>query len=136
MDQATGNNTDFNELVSQIKTLTTELTAMHSELYWLAMQAKGVASRETPSELNFDMLADLKTAVDNMRLLLWDYIEVASTLDPKTVQEGMEVQRVRRATEFLQLLRSRLGRAPEQEPMSFIERINAAVKKSLKDRAA
>jgi hypothetical protein len=136
MDQATGNNTDFNELVSQIKTLTTELTAMHSELYWLAMQAKDVASRETPSELNFDMLADLKTAVDNMRLLLWDYIEVSSTLDPKTVQEGMEVQRVRRATEFLQLLRSRLGRAPEQEPMSFIERINAAVKKSLKDRAA
>ena len=136
MDQATRNQTDFNELVTQIKTLTTELTAMHSELYWLAMQAKDVASRETPSELNFELLADLKTAVDNMRLLLWDYIEVASTLDPKRVQEGMEVQRVRRATEFLQLLRGRLGRAPEQEPVSFIERINAAVKKSLKDRAA
>ncbi|HET7873241.1 MAG TPA: hypothetical protein VFL42_12060 [Terriglobales bacterium] len=136
MDQASRNQTDFNELVTQIKTLTTELTAMHSELYWLAMQAKDVASRETPSELSFEALADLKTAVDNMRLLLWDYIEVASTLDPKAVQEGMEVQRVRRATEFLQLLRRRLGRAPEQEPMSFIERINAAVKKSLKDRAA
>jgi hypothetical protein len=136
MDQVTGNRKDFNELVGQIKTLTTELTAMHSELYWLAMQAKDVASRETPSELNFEALADLKTAVDNMRLLLWDYIEVASTLDPKKVQEGMEVQRVRRATEFLNLLRGRLGRAPEQEPMSFIERINAAVKKSLKERAA
>jgi hypothetical protein len=136
MDQATGNHTDFNELVKQIQTLTTELTAMHSELYWLAMQAKDVASRETPSELNFEMLADLKTAVDNMRLLLWDYIEVASTLDPKKVQEGMEVQRVRRATEFLNLLRGRLGRAPEQEPVSFIERINAAVKKSLKNEAA
>lgn len=136
MDQASRNQTDFNELVTQIKTLTTELTAMHSELYWLAMQAKDVASRETPSELNFEMLADLKTAVDNMRLLLWDYIEVASTLDPKKVQEGMEVQRVRRATEFLNLLRGRLGRAPEQEPVSFIERINAAVKKSLKNEAA
>lgn len=136
MDQATGNHTDFNELVKQIQTLTTELTGMHSELYWLAMQAKDVASRETPSELNFEMLADLKTAVDNMRLLLWDYIEVASTLDPKKVQEGMEVQRVRRATEFLNLLRGRLGRAPEQEPVSFIERINAAVKKSLKNEAA
>jgi hypothetical protein len=136
MDQATRNHTDFSELVKQIQTLTTELTAMHSELYWLAMQAKDVASRETPSELNFEMMADLKTAVDNMRLLLWDYIEVASTLDPKTVQEGMEVQRVRRATEFLNLLRGRLGRSREQEPVSFIERINAAVKKSLKNEAA
>jgi hypothetical protein len=136
MDKATGTDTTINELVTQLKGLTSELTAVHSELYWLAMQAKDVASKDTPSELNFDMLAELKGAVDNMRLILWNYIETASQLDPKKVQEGMETQRVRRATEFLELLRGRLGRTPEQEPMSFIERINAAVKKSLKDRAA
>jgi hypothetical protein len=136
MEQETRNHTDINELVTQLKGLTSELTAVHSELYWLAMQAKDVSSRETPSELNFDLLAELKGAVDNMRLILWKYIETASELDPKKVREGMEIERVRRATEFLQLLRGRLGRSPEQEPMSFIERINAAVKKSLKDRAA
>lgn len=136
MEKETRNHTDINELVTQLKGLTSELTAVHSELYWLAMQAKDVSSRETPSELNFDLLAELKGAVDNMRLILWKYIETASELDPKKVREGMEIERVRRATEFLQLLRGRLGRSPEQEPMSFIERINAAVKKSLKDRAA
>lgn len=136
MEKATRTDTTINELVTQLKGLTSELTAVHSELYWLAMQAKDVASMDTPSELNFEMLAELKGAVDNMRLILWNYIETASQLDPKKVQEGMETQRVRRATEFLELLRGRLGRTPEQEPMSFIERINAAVKKRLNDRAA
>jgi hypothetical protein len=39
-------------------------------------------------------------------------------------------------TDFLQLLRDRLVRLPEQQPMSFIERINAAVKERLRNDAA
>lgn len=127
--------TDINALVNHLQNLTNELTAVHRELYWLAMQAQDSAGGQTPAELNVDLLAELKGAVDNMRILLWKYIETASEIDPKKVQEGLETQRLRRVTEFLQLLRDRLGRTDEQ-PVSFIERISARVKESLHDHRA
>jgi hypothetical protein len=127
---------DFAALVAHLKELTNELTAVHSELYWLAMKNQDGAAKETPAELNVNLLADLKGAVDNMRLLLWKYIETASELDPQRVQEDLEAQRLRRVTEFLQLLRERLGRVPNEQPQSFIERISAAIKERLDDPKA
>lgn len=123
-------------VVSHLKELTTELTAVHDELYWLAMQPQDAAAKEAPAQLNVDLLAQLKSAVDNMRLLLWKYIETASALDPKRVQEGLESERLRRTTEFLQRLRQRLGHAPNQGPVSFIEKITATIKERLKDPRA
>ncbi len=136
MNKETRTHTDINELVNHLKELTTELTAVHRELYWLAMQEQDVSAGETPAELNIELLAELKGAVDNMRVMLWKYIETASELDPKKVQDGLETQRLRRVTDFLQLLRDRLVQVPGQQPVSFIERINAAVKERLRDRAA
>ncbi|HKD78612.1 MAG TPA: hypothetical protein VKH81_02910 [Candidatus Angelobacter sp.] len=132
--------TDTNELVSHLKDLTNALNALHGDLYWLAMQAP--ESAEKPSlpaaELDVDLLAGLKSAVDDMRLLLWQYLEAASVHDPQCVRDGIEAQRLQRVTKFLQLLRDRLSHSPvsEQQPLSFIERISAAVKKSLDEKAA
>ena len=131
-----GAHRDISQLVNQLKELTTELTQVHNELYWLAMQTQDAKGKDTPAELNVNLLAELKGAVDNMRLLLWKYIETASVLDPQTVQEGLETQRLRRVTEFLQLLRDRLGQTPNEQPVSFIERISAAVKEKIKDPRA
>jgi hypothetical protein len=134
--------TDVNELVNHLKTITDELTALHGDLYWLAMQAQGSPEKGTQekiphaAELNVGLLTALKGAVDNMRLMLWDYIETASEVDPESVREELESQRVRRMTQFLQLLRDRLGRSTEQEPVSFIEKISAAVTQRLGDRVA
>lgn len=127
--------TDINALVTHLQKLTNELTSVHQDLYWLAMQAQDGAGKETPAELNVELLAELKGAVDNMRILLWKYIETASELDPQKMQEGLETQRLRRVTEFLQLLRDRIGRTDEQ-PVSFIERISARVKERLQDHRA
>lgn len=127
---------DIRALVDHLKELTSELTAVHSELYWLAMQSRDAGASDSPAELNVNLLADLKGAVDNMRLLLWKYIETASELDPQQVKEDLETQRLRRATEFLQLLRERLGRVPNEQPVSFIEKISAAVKERLRDPEA
>lgn len=131
-----GTHRDIGQLVNQLKELTAELTQVHNELYWLAMQTQDAKGKDTPAELNVNLLAELKGAVDNMRLLLWKYIETASVLDPQMVQEGLETQRLRRVTEFLQLLRDRLGQAPNEQPLSFIERISAAVKEKIKDPRA
>jgi hypothetical protein len=130
MDQDNSPQRDIDALVNHLKELTEELTAVHSELYWLAMRAQNSTDKESPAELKVDLLTDLKGAVDNMRLMLWNYIETASVVDPQGVREGIEHQRVRRVTEFLELLRDRLGHN-DDEPVSFIERISASVNNRL-----
>ena len=128
---------DINELVNHLKALTNELTTLHGDLYWLAMQAQDSSRKESSAaELNVELLTALKGAVDNMRMLLWNYIETASAVDPEKVQEGMEAQKLQRMTQFLQLLRDRLGRTPEEQPISFIEKISAAVNQRLGNKVA
>jgi len=132
MEQVKNTQRDINALVNHLKELTDELTAVHTELYWLAMRAQDVNEKETPAELKVDLLTDLKGAVDNMRLMLWNYIETASVVDPQGVREGIEHQRVRRVSEFLEVLRDRLGQNNDEEPVSFNERISASVNQSLR----
>ena len=132
--------TDSNELVSHLKDLTNALNALHGDLYWLAMQAPGSSEMQSvpAAELDVNLLTGLKSAVDDMRLLLWQYLEAASVLDPQSVRDGIEAQRLQRVTRFLQLLRDRLGHSPatDEQPLSFIERISETVKKSLDEKAA
>lgn len=129
--------TDVNELVNHLKSLTSELTALHADLYWLAMQIQDAAGKQgTASELNVEVLAAFKGAVDNVRLLLWNYIETASQVDPQKMEAGLETQRMQRMTQFLRLLRERLGRSSDQQPLSFIERISAAMKERLGNKVA
>jgi len=132
--------TDSTELVSHLKELTAALTAVHEDLYWLAMQAPNANDKPAvpAAELNVDLLSELKSAVDDMRLLLWQYIATASEVNPPRAQEGMDSQRLHRVTKFLQLLRKRLAPvSADEQPVSFIERINAAVTQSLgRDKAA
>jgi hypothetical protein len=132
MDKDNYSQRDIDALVNHLRELTEELTAVHSELYWLAMKAQDGSDKETPAELKVDLLTDLKGAVDNMRLMLWNYIETASKIDPDGVRDGIEHQRVRRVTEFLEVLRDRLGKSPDEEPVSFIERISDTVNKRLR----
>ena len=116
-------NTDKTELINDLKDLTAALTAVHGDLYWLAMETPDAEKKEAApaAELNVDMLTELKGAVDDMRLFLWQYIETASEVDPLGVRDGMEMQRLRRVTKFLQLLRKRLA-PPLDEATCIIHR--------------
>lgn len=136
MDKSDRPQTDIAALVQQLRELTGELTAVHSELYWLAMKAQDASGKDNPADLNVTLLTELKGAVDNMRLMLWKYIETASEVKPEQVQDGLDTQRLRRVTEFLQVLRDRLGPNPDDRPVSFIERINKAVTERLGDPRA
>jgi DNA-binding transcriptional regulator YbjK len=129
--------TDVTGLVDHLKVLTTELTALHGDLYWLAMQSQDPSKGESSmAALNVDLLTSLKSAVDDMRLLLWNYIEAASQADTRLLQDELETQRVQRMTQFLEMLRERLGRGTDQQPVSFIERISAAMKQRFSDKVA
>lgn len=137
MNTARARAIDINELVNHLKALTNELTSLHGDLYWLAMQAQDSSAKESSAaELNVELLTALKGAVDNMRMLLWNYLATASEVDAGKVQEGMEAQKLQRMAQFLQLLRDRLGRTPDEQPISFIEKISAAVKQRLGDKVA
>lgn len=128
---------DINKLVTHLKSLTEELTAVHGDLYWLAMQSQEISVEKPPlAELNVELLAELKSAVDSMRLILWDYIETASAVDPQKAGEGLDTLRLKRVTQFLDLLRKRLGRGQPNGPVSFIERISAAMKDRFHDKVA
>lgn len=128
---------DINDLINHLKDLTAQLTDVHDELYWLAMQAQEAPEQHPPdtTQLNVELLGALKGAVDNMRLLLWQYIETASEMDPQRAAEGLETQRLQRVTRFLELLRKRLGTA-DQQPVTFIERISAKMKERFRDKVA
>jgi hypothetical protein len=126
----------INDLVNNLRALTNELTDLHGDLYWLAMQGQDSNGKPAAGELNVELLTELKGAVDNMRLMLWNYIASASQVEPEKVQEGMETERLQRMSRFLQLLRDRLGRRPDEQPESFIEKISAAMKKRLGDKVA
>jgi hypothetical protein len=129
--------TDVTEIVDHLKTLTAEITALHGDLYWLAMQSQDPSKQESSAAaLDVDLLISLKSAVDDMRLLLWNYIEAASKTDARLLQNELETQRVQRMTQFLELLRERLGRVPDQQPVSFIEKISAAMKQRFSDKVA
>ncbi len=136
MEKADRPQSDIAGLVQQLRELTGELTAVHSELYWLAMKAQDASGKDNPADLNVTLLTELKGAVDNMRLMLWKYIETASEVQPEQVRDGLDAQRLRRVTEFLQVLRDRLSPNPDDGPVSFIERINKAVDERLGDPRA
>lgn len=130
---------DVNELINRLKEVTSEITELHGDLYWIAMKAQSSSESEhapEAAELNAELLGSLKGAVDTMRLTLWKYIETAAELDPQKAAEGSEAQRLQRVTKFLEVLRKRLGTREDQEPVTFIERISAAMKERFRDKVA
>ena len=121
--------TDLTGLVDHLKTLTTELTALHGDLYWLAMEAHDPSKEESPAAaLTVEMLTSLKSAV-------FAPMPNAKT-DTRLLQNEIETQRLQRMTQFLELLRERLGRSSEEQPVSFIEKISAAMKQRFSDKVA
>ena len=119
------------ELKKRLGTLTDELMELHRELYWLAQDQDLPAQEQTLGDLNFDQVMGLKLAVDNLREILWTYLDAVAKLEPEKVDDAMDTHRLRRVTQLLDLLRQRLSQS-DASPVSFIERISAAIKEKLK----
>ena len=116
----------------RIETVKDELMSLHREMYWLAQDPNSPEQQQNVSALDFDQIMDLKLAVDNMRELLWKYVDAAAEMEPQRVGHAMDSHRARRVSQLLQLLRDRLGHYPEsQQPVSFIEKMSAAIKDKL-----
>ena len=125
-------NVDVERLLADLKALTNSLAGLHKDLHWLAMDAQGAVLRQMPvTDQDVETMAALKSEIDNMRVLLWNYIEAAAAVDPATMQDALETQRLQHGARFLRLLRERLGGSRSQPPLSFIEKISADMKQRL-----
>jgi hypothetical protein len=120
------------ELKERLATIADDLITLHRDLYWLAQDNNLDAQKHDLGELSFEQIMTVKLAVDNIRELLWNYVDAVSRVEPDRVQEALDTNRMRRVTKLLELLRERLGRYSEsQQPVSFIERVSAAIKEKL-----
>jgi hypothetical protein len=127
---------DFKERLGR---MADDLVALHRDLYWLAEDNNLPEQERCLGDLTVDQVMALKLAVDNLRDLLWKYVDAISKVEPDRVQEAMHSYRLCRVTQLLDLLRERLGSYPDQPPVSFIEKISAAIKDKLaspSDKAA
>jgi len=104
---------------------------LHRDLYWLAEDNDTAEQEQSLGDLNFEQIMALKLAVDNVRDLLWKYVDAVAKVEPKRVQEAMDAYRIRRVSQLLELLRERLGHYADQPPISFIERMSLAIKEKL-----
>jgi len=120
-----------NALKERLATINEELIALHRDLYWLAEDSDAAAQEQELGDLNFDQIMALKLAIDNVRDLLWKYVDAVAKLEPQRVQEAMETYRIRRVSQLLELLRQRLGEYSDQPPVSFIEKVSASIKDML-----
>lgn len=119
------------ELKDRLANLTDQLNALHRDLYWLAQDSNLDAQNQDLGDLTFEQIMSVKLAVDNVRELLWKYVDAVAKVEPERVHEALDANRLRRVTQLLELLRERLGRFPEQPPFSFIEKVSAAIKEKL-----
>lgn len=119
------------ELIKHIQSVSDQIKVLHTELYWIALQEEAGPMQEQFVDLDLRQIMDFKGTLDNMRDLLWKYLEAAAKVEPQRVKEAAEAYRVRRLAELLQLLRERLGYYAQEQPMSFIEQISASLNNKL-----
>lgn len=120
------------KLKERLASVADELNDLHRDLYWLIEDNNLAEQEHSLADLSLDDVMAVKLAVDNLRDLLWKYVDAVAKLEPERVQEAMQSHRLRRVTQLLELLRKRLGNYSEQSPVSFIEKISAAIIEKLK----
>jgi hypothetical protein len=71
-----------------------------------------------------ELIVDLKSSVDNMRIFLWNYLESCAPHPNGTATDyAIQAYRMRRATEMLEMLNRATLKASVPEVRSFFERI-------------
>ena len=126
----------MSSLHERIQQVNAELNAIHAELAAAALPNADpqVRARVMDELLHEDALAALKNTVDNMRLLLWSYMEASSQHDPQSIARTLQSVRMQRVTEMLKNLepgvdQQKMAQSPES--VSFFDLINKIANRAL-----
>ena len=119
----------MSELTSRIRRVTDDLHAVQEVLNSAARPNAPAAERDAVMEelISMRILDEFKAAVDNMRHLLWSYIEASNAKNAHGVSATLQHVRMQRVTEMLRILQpnmeeSKIAASPESK--SFFEVIH------------
>jgi hypothetical protein len=119
----------MSELTNRIRRVTDDLHAVQEVLNSAARPNAPAAERDAVMEelINMRVLDEFKTSVDNMRHLLWSYIEASNTKNAHGVAATLQHVRMKRVTDMLRILQPNMEEtkmASSPESKSFFEVIN------------
>lgn len=126
----------MSELSIRIRRVTEDLKAIQREL---SDAAGGPAQhREEVMEemLNAEMVQEFKSAVDQMRHLLWAYIETQSQTRPEVRGNAIRDLRMQRVTEMLRVLQPTVAESREDDTpatLSFLEVVQSIANSAMDD---
>jgi hypothetical protein len=100
----------MNDIMLRIQRVTDDLKTVEGELnHLLLTKANDRAFSEMLDSFDLETVRGLKAAVDNMRQLLWSYIEALTGENTSDPQLAIHTLRLERATEMLRVLEAPLG---------------------------
>ena len=96
----------MSELTTRIRRVTEDLQAIQDELSRAANPDADPGERNVIMEemLNAEIIDRFKASIDQMRVLLFSYIEAAASQGHQTVYDTLQAIRMRRVTEMLKIL--------------------------------
>jgi|SRR3954471_19604491 hypothetical protein len=123
-------------LHDRVRRVTDDLKKIQGELSAAAESGADPARREQIMQelVAGDLVAEFKTSVDNMRHLLWSYIEASSQHDAQRITQTLRAVRMQRVTEMLKILQPTVNEeemlnSPESD--SFFDVINKIAHRTL-----
>lgn len=96
----------MSELTSRIRRVTEDLQAIQDELSKAAEPGADPSARTVLMEelLKAELIDQFKSSVDQMRTLLFSYIEAAASAGHESIYDTLQAIRMRRVTEMLRVL--------------------------------
>jgi hypothetical protein len=123
--------TGSRELEERLKALGEEITVLHRELSWMALQSPSQPLAQVMGDLDIGVMTHFKSTVDSMRDLVWKYLDAAAKVQPERVHDAMDSEQLLRGTQLQQLLRERLVYSPVKQAESFVDTISLAIQHML-----
>jgi hypothetical protein len=122
------------ELEDRLKALGDEITVLHRELCWMALQDPQSPTLKIMAGIDIGVLTHFKSAVDSMRDLLWKYLDAAAKAEPERVHDALDSEQLLRGAQLQQLLRERLVYSPGKPSECFVDTISIAIQHMLEKK--
>lgn len=113
----------------RIRSLTSELEALHADLHGQANQPAGSSPSNTLA------LNQFKAALDRLRKMVWSYLDLASTTQARSGKPSAHPD-LRNRTDLLQVSYPQALPVSSTEPGSFFDRLNIVIDAYMKRNEA
>lgn len=115
-------------VLTRMQTITRELEALQAEMHIeLAAPAHGKTNRFFEDSAAVESLSLFKAELDQLRRILWFYIEEAASKPRANTDQEQQSRRLERVTDLLRAISAPSTPANTAESGSFFERLNCVI---------